>query len=187
MKNLSVFIINKHQYLKLHIDHLDPDDDLVWKEFSIDFVDKKKNTCVEIGLNTIADFCDKLTYSNFTKKLINNELPIDKIITEDIGKMYNRHHTREQFDKMSRHFFTSNAPCGRGPMVYSWMYNDEKGRIILQVNSAFKWKSHYRKNCKEFKKFLEEYTAFQVVVPKYRLKQWIQQVKKIEKQLQNSF
>jgi hypothetical protein len=180
-----MFIINKNQYLKFNIDQIDPDDDLIWKEFSIDFINNKKNIKTEIGLSTIADFCSQLIAPSFTQKLLNNELPIDKIITKDLGRIYNQLHTKKEYKETHKHFFISNVPRGKEPKVHSWMYNDEKGRIILQVGLAFEWEPHYRKNGKELKKFLEEYSAFEIVIPKYRLKQLVKQAREIEKQLQD--
>ena len=132
---------------------------MIWKEFSIDFIDEEKNTCVEVGLSTIADFCNQLIASDFTQKLINNKLPIAKIITEDIGKTYHRYHTRKEYEEILKHFFTSNVPRGKDPKVHSWMYNDEQGRILLQVGSAFEQNVLIKKLQKN-KKILQKFKPF---------------------------
>lgn len=180
MNNVSIFRINQEQYLKFKIDHVDPTiDSGCCQEFVLEYVDEAKNITLEIGKVSIIDFCERLKNPE-NIKLLQGKVKIHESITQDIGKVFNQGYPQELIRKIIDLFFTSNSHDQQSAQkVHTWLYNDLKGKIILQVNSAFEWKSHYRRNCKEFKNFLKQYQMFTVVIPKYRFKQWIFQSNKL--------
>ena len=65
------------------------------------------------------------------------------------------------------------------------MYNDKDGKVIFEITPFYYWDTVKNRDKKDFipyKKFVENYKpVLKIVIPKYRLKKWIPQAKKLAK------
>ena len=186
MIDLTKFIISKTKYIKILPEQIDEDECEFCISCDIEYVDEEKNINIRFGYNDISNFCYFISKSGRIKKLITGELIFDDKRNLDLGFEWNQYFQRKtKHTKIVKYHFCGNSHKLIRPYFSSWMYNDKDGKVIFEITPFYPWENVKKKDNKDFisyKKFIENYKPIlKIVIPKYRLKQWVPQAKKLAK------
>lgn len=187
MINLTKFIISDTEYLKINPENIDKDECEVCAKIDIDYVDEEKNICLRFGNEALSDFCYTITKSGRVQNLIDGNMNLDKSITDDLGFEWNQFYEGliKDTDILEKYHFVSNSHKQIKPYYNSWIYNDEYGNIIFEITPFYPWHNTTKKTHPEkisYKKWIKDYKpTIKTIISKKNLKQWIIQVKELEK------
>ena len=187
MIDLTKFIISNTKYIKILPEKIDEDDCEFCIPCDIEYVDEEKNINIRFGYDDdLSNSCYFISKSGRIKKLINGELIFHDKINHDLGFEWNQSFQMKikHTDVVKYHCWGNDHKLIR-PYFSSWMYNDKYGKVIFEITPFYPWENVKKKDNKDFisyKKFIENYKpTLKIVIPKYRLKKWISQAKKLKK------
>lgn len=205
MMNYDVLKLNEFESIKfITEDNINFNKlDLCCSEVLAYFIhEKNKQFC--IGEKTAGVFFDMLITR--LEKAINNKLYLEKSLMQDLGIMYNEYcHQLPNIDSKFLMIPTKSKETtywiGLDYKVWStynttkppfstWLYNDEKGNIILKITKDYPWlflpDDLDDPDFITYDHFMKNYTSFFTrIIPKDVAEQWLKQCKLLLQTIQN--
>lgn len=116
---------------------------------------------------------------------LNNELQLDESIQENLGYMWNRLLHGDSGFKYKDEFWVGlnyslwETPGNVNPVLTTWIYNDIKGNIILEIAPDYRWHHMDPKPGEKFisyEEFMKNYKPYIVrIIPKNVATRWLAQ------------
>lgn len=133
--------------------------------------------------------------------VIAGSLALHSSITKDVGYLYNEHlnsdsnqtsglvYNENGFWVGDRHSMFSTT--GRDyPKTATWLYNNDKGEIILEITPVYKWHFLDPEPGDEFISYEDFMKSYQPIlfrtIPKEAAQEWLVQAQAILKQIENN-
>jgi len=138
-----------------------------------------------------------LDLHNFLKKALNNELSLDKSITQDIGYLANKYNYNENEEGFIIKQFQNGLETWVGytnllwyaykddKAYETWIYNDQNKNIILEITPAYPYfycDKNKEPNYISYKKWIKNYQPYITIhIPHSTALKWLQTAEHIIK------
>lgn len=192
--DITKFIISDNQYLKFHFEQLEklsPNVCIPCYKIEVDYVNDKQNIDISFGYTEVSHVCYFFTKSSLISQLLNNKMNLSNDKIDNLGLEINQYFEGvSESDVCFNYLFLSNSHKRVRPYYNSWLYNDEIGNIVFEITPFYPWHDPAEAdnpNFLSYETWIKDYKPIvKTTIPFHSLKQWIYQIKKWCKILENN-